>query len=513
MMTPYETDIRRVIKWLHNEAVYLPHYIENKAAWYDEHDEKFWQDWFKNVFNIRTANAFGLIVWCVILGVPTSLFDVKPQGRPFAFGKDRQNFVGSTETPGTKGLGGNFINTNDTIRDADEIRKMLRLRYANMINGGNLQFINKMLNLIFNEGKPWNVSGLEYMYVADSTCSGFDETIDYFLNDWRGSTKINLGVESKNYFTNHGSNIYTVPYGSSQLTSIPREQTPNKSWVGRKFTSTIDSSEMRLIITGEGISPPTHLRTMVYGACVRATHASRFMSVQVYEDSKPFSSSNRFREDMNSLSKDIVNLDATAPVREGLTVKPLNDGWVWIEVAARFTNTGRAGALVLTPCDENGNPTDTKIGDYIDIWSPCWRDPQDNMAYFLSSLSTGTLANAGSWEKNEGVLYHLVGGQPTQRTAFLNSEVSIRSYGVKGHDRTERVGDLLSKPGLPTDMRSDFLAKDPTIKGKVPAEKTFDYRIGANTEISSRFLAILRERKNDIMFQHAGIPYTVTRES
>ena len=94
-MTPYSTDITRPLKWMQNNAPRVQALIKQKASWYNRYNAQFWTNWETNVFDIRTANGFGLTVWCIILGVPPSLFSLATEPDSWAFGKYRQNYLDS----------------------------------------------------------------------------------------------------------------------------------------------------------------------------------------------------------------------------------------------------------------------------------------------------------------------------------------------------------------------------------------------------------------------------------
>lgn len=196
-MQPYNTDITQVIKWEYNKAPNLQRIIGLKADWYAKYHNKFWEDWQTQTFDLRTATPFGLMVWCIILGVPSSLFGFYTDIRAWAYGPNRQNFIyeGSSnypqhglpevidptniavddstmeyEIPDPNLLGGNFIGGGETtIVPIKEVRLLLRLRYAALTSDGRLQNINRMLNWIFNDGEPWDYSKKEYFYVVDDT--------------------------------------------------------------------------------------------------------------------------------------------------------------------------------------------------------------------------------------------------------------------------------------------------------------------------------------------------------
>lgn len=170
-MTPYNGDINQSLKWLQNLAPGIQGIIQRKANWYGLYHKQFWSGWFSSVFDLRTANPFGLMVWCIILGVPSAPFGLYPTGNGWGFGPLRQNFIFSDTVPTLPDpnlIGGNFYGGgNSEILNLDEVRWALQLRYVTLVCGGNVKFINRMLRYIFNKDLPW--SGNRYFYVADVT--------------------------------------------------------------------------------------------------------------------------------------------------------------------------------------------------------------------------------------------------------------------------------------------------------------------------------------------------------
>lgn len=507
----YDTDIRRVIKWLHNEAPMITSLIEKKAEWYDRHDAKFWEDWTRDVFDIRTANAFGLVVWCVILGVPTALFDVRPPGRAFAFGDKRENFkyepVSGSPAPAHPSIGGNFAGTNDALRDLDEIRKMLRMRYAAMICNGNVQFINKMLNFIFNNGKPWDIANQEYFYLADRACQGFPLTYKMFINNWRGKTRIIFDKTIYNYFEQDGQFDRFPAAAISQQISPPKKSPDEQSCSLFSFTANAD--QYKVVVHGYDTVVPADHRDMVCGVCVwpyltsGTTARFDYVKLQVVENTTGFGPNHGYQDSMTVLSEDIIQLSTAQAMnpRDGLLCKKVRNDWVWFESAVRFSPVGRSLAIVAVPCDKDGNPMKNLVGNGLYMGQPCCRYPEQTDAYYRANASDSIV---GKWTiKNDKNIF-------LPATAYILPEyASISWMGVEGFNRTN--GEENVPPILPGN-RTEFVRGNPSIIGSAVTGKTIDYRVGKNTPISERFLAILRERKNDIMFQHSGVPYTVTRE-
>jgi hypothetical protein len=148
--------------------------VQQKADWYRQYHANFWSDWEVNVFNLQTATPFGLMIWCIILDLPSQLFGLYPGNYAWAYGPDRQNYIynsassGSITDPNTQG--GNFAGGGQsTILDLNEVRRALQLRYVSLISNGRIAFINNMLRFIFNNNQPWNFPGKVYFYVTDQT--------------------------------------------------------------------------------------------------------------------------------------------------------------------------------------------------------------------------------------------------------------------------------------------------------------------------------------------------------
>lgn len=62
-------DINKCITWQYNNAEKLKSIIALKAKWYSEHYTNFWKEWYEKVFNIDTANSFGLTLWGKLLNI------------------------------------------------------------------------------------------------------------------------------------------------------------------------------------------------------------------------------------------------------------------------------------------------------------------------------------------------------------------------------------------------------------------------------------------------------------
>lgn len=157
----FSADILRALLWRNNAAPNITALIQNKQNYFDSDNQDFWSAWLADVFDMRTANTFGLNVWSIILGFPISIVSivVPPPNSNWGFGADRINFNNGNFSP----LGGFPL----TLEDA---RIVLRLRYYQLTTNGNVSEINRILADIFS------AQGLAY--VTD----GLDMTLTYVFD-------------------------------------------------------------------------------------------------------------------------------------------------------------------------------------------------------------------------------------------------------------------------------------------------------------------------------------------
>jgi len=166
----FSLDLLTSILWSYNDAVNLQGLTQLKQNWYDENQTAFWNDWIVDVFDMRTANAFGLSVWSVILDLP--LFgesDESPPGYPaWGFGPTYgHNFFDGNFATDAKGVFGIPL---------EQKRLLLQLRYYQLTTRGATPAVNRFLNTLF---------GPNQIYAFDV----LDMTINYVLV---GNTAISM---------------------------------------------------------------------------------------------------------------------------------------------------------------------------------------------------------------------------------------------------------------------------------------------------------------------------------
>lgn len=155
----FSVDLLQAILWQYNDAVRTEQIIRGEQAWYTENQTEFWENWVRDVFDLTTANDFGLAVWGRILAVPLVAAAPASGDRPvFGFGVHNRNFNNGTLGRDISGV---------AALTTEQKRLVLMLRYARLTSRGTIPDINAILKRLFGALGP--------AYVLD----GLDMTITY----------------------------------------------------------------------------------------------------------------------------------------------------------------------------------------------------------------------------------------------------------------------------------------------------------------------------------------------
>lgn len=145
----FSVDLLRSLLWQYNDATTLQSLVTQKNAWFAENHTQFWDNWYDDVFNLETANQFGLVVWGILLNLQLYVNQPPPVDVPiFGFnGSDGVNF--------DNGIFG--VNSGQTVVLSVETQRLaLRLRYLQLTTSGCVPEINRALKVIFADyGAAW----------------------------------------------------------------------------------------------------------------------------------------------------------------------------------------------------------------------------------------------------------------------------------------------------------------------------------------------------------------------
>jgi hypothetical protein len=149
----YNVNLLQALLWQYNEALRLQSLLEQKQEWYNTEYSEFWENWYRDVFDLRTANDFGLSVWAIILNIPLTITtNLTPSANIWGFGSFRKNFNRGNFAPSTSGI---------KLTLAQK-RLVLQLRYFQLVTRGAIPEINRFLNYVFADyGKVYAQDGLD----------------------------------------------------------------------------------------------------------------------------------------------------------------------------------------------------------------------------------------------------------------------------------------------------------------------------------------------------------------
>lgn len=157
----YSVDVLAALLWQYNDATALQSLLAQKQAWYDANQSAFWESWETNVFDLQTADQFGLSVWAIILDIPIIVVITPPSNVVgWGFGTLHKNFTH-----------GNFRATNGSQElTVEQARTVLRMRYFQITSRGTVPEINRFIDILFGD--------LGGGYVDDN----YDMTMTYNFN-------------------------------------------------------------------------------------------------------------------------------------------------------------------------------------------------------------------------------------------------------------------------------------------------------------------------------------------
>lgn len=149
----FSVDLLKALLWQYEKAENLQAILNSKAAWYTENQTAFWQDWYRDVFDLRTANSFGLSVWSIILGQPLFTNNAPDSKPTFGFGEYHVNFTR-----------GNFSSNTGSSQmlSMETARILLRLRYYQLTGSGTVPEVNRILADVFSSyGQAYLLDNLD----------------------------------------------------------------------------------------------------------------------------------------------------------------------------------------------------------------------------------------------------------------------------------------------------------------------------------------------------------------
>ena len=151
MKLEFNVNLMRTVLRQYENAPRFKSLVQSEQDWANENVAEFWKNWFRDVFNLKTANEFGLSVWSRILDVPLVINrPERKSGSVFGFSSNHKNFGN-----------GNFGRTRsrDIEVTTEQARKILMLRWFQLTSRPTIPNINEALEIVF---------GANMVYIQDN---------------------------------------------------------------------------------------------------------------------------------------------------------------------------------------------------------------------------------------------------------------------------------------------------------------------------------------------------------
>lgn len=563
MMEKFNTDQTQTLKWLQNKAPNIQSLVELKNNWYKKYNDQFWIDWYKNVFNVDTLDAFGVYTWCEILGLPKANFVLDALENQWAYGPYRKNYVASAGNtdPNREMVGGNFFGAGkDIVTGIGEARWALKLRYAALTSDGRIENINRMLAYIFNGGEPWGND--KYFICMDDTINASAGLLglQFQINDWQGTYTLDSTAKTQ-------IGRYNTFLGTKYAS-------PSYFWSGASIASgTYLGGDDSIYVAPDGTTTAIALRFTEVSPTLRDTwsntenyvqpnsryiYSAYFKADEMPDSEFTFQANATFRyEDSNALDKNKVLTAQDALIK-------IRNGQISIELLPITVNRGAAAGggtytfktnQALTGIQNVGNGWyrvwtgyETLSGSWSNIstttgfnFFPQLNNPNAKLKFWGPMVEWLKNANTLPPDKSVGRFWFTNRGPGTSAPRFVDFiDYTIDSVNKKINLTPSLSGPTTGYPIYPSLLypgakltytgQYNYINVTTPIQVAIGNGTTTQYNIPQppgyvdpgplnmkmkyeikGLVFSPQFINLLSNRKMGILPQNAGIPYTVVQ--
>jgi hypothetical protein len=207
----FSANLLEALLWQYNDATKLQSILQQKQDWYNINYTNFWQDWYNNVFNLATANDFGLGVWAKILDISFALPPAPTRNNNlFGYTPYANNYFNSNYSPS----GG-----DNASLSTEQKRIVLQLTYLKYVSRGTVPDINNILTSFFGF-KVYILDSLNMtgtiIFTKHVNSSSLQILTDYNLIPRPAAVKVNYLTVTTNQFgySPYGNNYYQAYYAN-----------------------------------------------------------------------------------------------------------------------------------------------------------------------------------------------------------------------------------------------------------------------------------------------------------
>tara|TARA_R110000851_G_C13009066_1_gene559154 strand:+ start:352 stop:939 length:588 start_codon:yes stop_codon:yes gene_type:complete len=136
-------DLLKHIPWQYDNAEHLKKIIQNKQDNFQKYVIDFINDFYTNVYNVDTANDFGLRIWEIILNIDFTIPELPPRtNNIFGFGDFNSNFYNSNFLP---------VAGEDNSLSVELKRLVVKLKYQSYFAPSSIIEINRVVKIILSD--------------------------------------------------------------------------------------------------------------------------------------------------------------------------------------------------------------------------------------------------------------------------------------------------------------------------------------------------------------------------
>ena len=239
-----EINLKQCLLWQYNNAPALRALILQKQDWYKTHQEDFWNYWYNSVFNLDTADDFGLTVWGEILDFPRQVKSV-----------DGSLHVLTTEQYRTV-LKGQMLKFNMGVT-APEVNKWLSVVFGAQGKAYCLDNLDMTVVPFVFEQNPsdeilWLLSNVDFL----PRPAGVGYEVRLIGNDVFGFNGSGLQPFNQGIFYKDWNQDLDIEQGQHQLSvNAPSGATVTINGLSGNYQSMVEGTEYTWSVTREGYLP------------------------------------------------------------------------------------------------------------------------------------------------------------------------------------------------------------------------------------------------------------------
>ena len=371
------------------------------------------------------------------------------------------------------------------------------LRYATLVSNGRISYMNRMLNWIFNGGKPWDIKQQNFAFAMDSEAIGTELTPTVFMFDWQGNRVVSLIHDRKNWFSN-SEDLSSANVHSSNVTIVTdAESSPAATFdVGMIFPSTANAKHSFGMVT-EPTEPLDTNQTQWTLSFFIKSLGQRNVSIEINGNQDGV-----FKQNLAYNKVDVVA--GTFQGGGQMSGIEMSNGWFRFEVTVIVPPASGINGLSIECTFLNATGQDQFAGNPNDIllfWGwQCESEIRAGDYIRTTSIADMVLPKLQLNKTNGDITF----ARPPVNGAFLTW---TGMWGLSSTVGAEKIADANG---------TSLTYRIPRPINTVPPitrKRYIEFRLGKSIKISDAFVALLNDRNNGLMPQNACVQYLVIKES